>query len=414
MADLQLIDAIKGIGVAFDEFKGVNDGRLAKLEKRLDSITDRVESHEAANDPDRPRPRDDSFAPTRYEREHKNVFCEWLRRPLDGNTKRRLDEAQNAMRDSFGEKAVTIATPSAGGYAVPALIDREIESRVRTLNPFRGLVREVSVGSRDYRQLVSKNDSSSGWVGEGDARSETSTSELLERAPTFGTLYAYPKASEEAMQDVFFDVANWLIEEAADGFAAAEASAIVNGDGSKKPTGFLHATPSSLPDQSSPERAPGALMYIAPTTATSPTSLLTYLGDALINCAYSVKDKYLQDSAALAWVMRRSTGALIRRLKEATTGQYLWQSGLAAGQPDTLLGYPVRYSDAMPQVANDAHPIAFGNWRRGYLLADRVGSMEITVDGNITTPGQTKFYMRRVVGGCVLNHEALRVIKVSD
>lgn len=413
MADIELISAIKGIGVAFDEFKGVNDKRLDKLEKRIDDITDRVESREAMNDPDRPRPLVDHVAGTRYEREHKSVFCEWLRRPLDGNAKRRLDEAQNAMRDSFGEKAVTIATPSAGGYAVPALIDREIESRVRTLNPFRGLVREVSVGSRDYRQLVSKSDSSSGWVGEGDARAETTTSELLERAPTFGTLYAYPKASEEALQDVFFDVGQWLIEEAGDGFAAAEASAIVNGDGSKKPTGFLHATPSSLPDQSSPERAAGALMYIAP-TATSPTSLLTYLGDALINCAYSVKDKYLQDSAALAWVMRRSTGALVRRLKEATTGQYLWQSGLAAGQPDTLLGYPVRYSDAMPQIANDAHPIAFGNWRRGYLLADRVGSMEITVDSNITTPGQTRFYLRRTVGGCVLNHEALRVIKVSD
>lgn len=411
MADLELISAIKGIGTAFDEFKGVNDSRMNKIEKRLDGITERIEIEEAKAD--RPRGIVNDEPVTRYAREHKSVFCEWLRRPLDGNAKRRLDEAEHAMRESLGEKAVAVGTPSAGGYALPKLIDREIESRVRTLNPFRGLVREVSVGSRDYRQLVSKNDSSSGWVGEGDARSETTTSELLERAPTFGTLYAYPKASEEAMQDVFFDVANWLIEEASDGFAAAEAAAIVSGDGSKKPTGFLHATPSSLPDQSSPERAPGALMFIAP-TASSPISLLTNLGDALITCAYSVRDQYLQDAGALAWVMRRSTGALVRRLKEATTGQYLWQSGLAAGQPDTLLGYPVRYSDAMPQVANDAHPIAFGNWRRGYLLADRVGSMEITVDNNITTPGQTKFYVRRTVGGCVLNHEALRVIKVSD
>lgn len=411
MADLELISAIKGIGTAFDEFKGVNDSRMNKIEKRLDGITERIEIEEAKAD--RPRGIVNDEPVTRYAREHKSVFCEWLRRPLDGNAKRRLDEAEHAMRESLGEKAVAVGTPSAGGYALPKLIDREIESRVRTLNPFRGLVREVSVGSRDYRQLVSKNDSSSGWVVENDVRNETTTSELLERAPTFGTLYAYPKASEEAMQDVFFDVANWLIEEASDGFAAAEAAAIVSGDGSKKPTGFLHATPSSLPDQSSPERAPGALMFIAP-TASSPISLLTNLGDALITCAYSVRDQYLQDAGALAWVMRRSTGALVRRLKEATTGQYLWQSGLAAGQPDTLLGYPVRYSDAMPQVANDAHPIAFGNWRRGYLLADRVGSMEITVDNNITTPGQTKFYVRRTVGGCVLNHEALRVIKVSD
>lgn len=77
MADLELISAIKGIGTAFDEFKGANDGRLAKLEKRLDSITDRVESHEAANDPDRPRPIGADGAPRdfkQFETDHGRVF----------------------------------------------------------------------------------------------------------------------------------------------------------------------------------------------------------------------------------------------------------------------------------------------------------------------------------------------------
>ena len=86
--------------------------------------------------------------------------------------------------------AITVGSDSAGGYAVPTLIDREIEKRVNLLNPFRTLVRVVQVGSRDYRQLVSSNDGSNGWVGEGDSRSETTTSRLFERAPSFGTLYA--------------------------------------------------------------------------------------------------------------------------------------------------------------------------------------------------------------------------------
>jgi HK97 family phage major capsid protein len=70
-------------------------------------------------------------------------------------------------------------------------------------------------------------------------------------------------------------------------------------------------------------------------------------------------------------------------------------------------------TDAMPALASGNNVVAFGNWRRRYLLRDRVGSMQITVDANITTAGQTKFYLRRVVGGCIVNHEALKTVKYA-
>ena len=59
------------------------------------------------------------------------------------------------------------------------------------------------------------------------------------------------------------------------------------------------------------------------------------------------------------------------------------------------------------------HPIAFGNWNRGYLVADRSEIM-LTVDANISTPGQIKLYARKRVGGCVLNDEAIKVLKFVD
>jgi HK97 family phage major capsid protein len=67
----------------------------------------------------------------------------------------------------------------------------------------------------------------------------------------------------------------------------------------------------------------------------------------------------------------------------------------------------------MPAYGTDNHPIAFGNWRRGYLIADR-SDVRITVDDNVTTPGYVKFYVRKRLGGCVLNHQTLRLLKVSD
>ena len=60
-----------------------------------------------------------------------------------------------------------------------------------------------------------------------------------------------------------------------------------------------------------------------------------------------------------------------------------------------LLGYPVYLTDAMDSVAANAFPVAFGNFRRAYILADHVASgMRVTVDESITTPGFTKFYIR--------------------
>jgi HK97 family phage major capsid protein len=74
-----------------------------------------------------------------------------------------------------------------------------------------------------------------------------------------------------------------------------------------------------------------------------------------------------------------------------------------------LLGYPVETWEQMPDIAADAFPIGFGNWRRAYVLVDRVGT-RITRD-NITSAGFVKFYVRRREGGIVLNNDAAKFIR---
>jgi HK97 family phage major capsid protein len=63
----------------------------------------------------------------------------------------------------------------------------------------------------------------------------------------------------------------------------------------------------------------------------------------------------------------------------------------------------------MDDVGGGAFPVAFGNFARGYLLADRT-QIRITVD-NVTTPGYVKFYVRRREGGCVLNNDAVKFLR---
>ena len=384
----QVKASIDATGEAVKGFRG----DIAALQERIEA----VEAQRLA-------PGRASGTASKAQVEHVKAFGEWLRRPFDERVKAHLAQVE---ADAAGEsKAVTIGSASGGGYAVPEEINRQIEHRVRQLNPFRGLVRTVSVGSSDYKHLVGMGDGASGWVGEGGTRSETTSPTLRERAPTMGTLYAYPKASEEAVQDIFFDVAQWLIDEASDDFAATEATAVISGDGTNKPTGFLNATPTNETD-ASVAREPTELQYIPLGNASAVTA------DGLYDLLYSIRERYLGDPDGVAWAMNRSTMAAVAKLKSAGSGDYLLSPALADRVRPQLLGYPVFTCDAMPAVAGNAYPIAFGNWRRGYLLVDR-GPTRITVDENITTPGQVKFYVRRRVGGCVLNNDAIKVGKVS-
>jgi len=65
----------------------------------------------------------------------------------------------------------------------------------------------------------------------------------------------------------------------------------------------------------------------------------------------------------------------------------------------------------MPSWSSNRFPIAFGNWERGYTVANRVGT-RITLD-HVTSVGFVKFFVRTRLGGIVRNREALKVLKVA-
>lgn len=337
--------------------------------------------------------------------EHRKAFERWIRNPDAAAVKAELERLQ--------EKAVTIGSNSGGGYAVPEEISRDIAKRLRDLSPIRQIARVTQVGSSDFKMLVDINGTASGWVGEGDARSETGTPSLAEVAPTFGTVYAYPKASEESLNDIFFNVQDWLVRSVSEELAIAEGQAFISGNGTKKPTGFLNGAPEATGDNDSPARAFGTLEYVPTGVADGFGSLSTtspehYPADVLWQTVYTLRAGY---RANARWVMNSATAGVIRRFKDAE-GNYLWRDGLAAGQPALLCGYPVTIAEDMPDIGANAFPVAFGDFERGYLIADLM-DLRITVDESITTPGQTKWYVRRRVGGKILDDNAIKLIKIA-
>ncbi|HEY0013912.1 MAG TPA: phage major capsid protein [Allosphingosinicella sp.] len=299
-------------------------------------------------------------------------------------------------------KAVSGLSDSAGGYAVPEEIDAAIDRVLTSVSPIRAIANVVKVGSAGYRKLVTKGGTPSGWVSETAVRPETGTPDFVEIAPPFGELYANPAASQSMLDDAAFDVEAWLAHEIATEFARAEGAAFVAGSGVNRPKGFLAAPTSAAGDAS---RAFGTIQYIG--TGVAGGFAAGNPQDKLIDLVQALRPPYRQGAV---FVMNSSTAARIRKFKTAD-GAFLWQPSLTAAQPDTLLGYPVVEAEDMPDVAADSLSVAFGNFRAGYLIAERTET-QILRDPFTNKPF-VHFYATKRIGGQVANSEAIKLLKFS-
>lgn len=368
-----------------------------ELEAKLKLQQERIEILEAVST------RPGNTVQAKANDEEKAAFAAAFRKGFqDMEANHAYKQAQVKRREVEG-KAVTIGTAADGGYAVPEEISRAIESLILKQSDIASAVKNVTVGTSDYKELVSIHGTTSGWVAETGSRAETGTANLRERAPTWGELYAYPKVSNWSLEDIFFNVVDWLVQDASQGMSVALATAIYNGNGSAKPTGFVNTAPTTSLDYASPLRAAAVVQYV-PCNALSPQSVNA---DDIIDLVYSLAPGY---RANAQFMMGTATQGHVRKLKD-TNGQYLWQPSLQAGQPDRLLGYTVGTWEDLSNTA-DGFPVAFGDFGRAYVLAQRNG---VAIDRNpFGTIGYTSFYIRKRYGGCVLNNDAVKLLKLAD
>ena len=298
-------------------------------------------------------------------------------------------------------KAFTGVTGDAGGYAVPREVDGEIARVLKGISPIRAIANVVTVGSAGYRKLITTGGTPSGWAAETAARPETASQVFAELVPPMGELYANPSASQAMLDDAAFDVETWLAGEIATEFARAEGAAFVGGNGVNRPKGFLTAPVATAKDAT---RALGTLQYL-------PSGAADDFGAApderLLDLVHSLRAPYRQGAS---FVMNANTLARIRKFKTAD-GMPLWQPSLAAGQPATLLGYPVVEAEDMPDIAANALSIAFGNFQAGYLIAER-GETAILRDPYSNKPF-VSFYATKRVGGCVADSAAIKLMKIA-
>jgi HK97 family phage major capsid protein len=299
-------------------------------------------------------------------------------------------------------KAIGNSSDSIGGYAVPREIDERIDSTLLAISPIRSIANVVKVGSAGYRKLIASGGTPSGWAGYEADRPETGTPVFTEIVPASGELYANPAASQQMLDDAMFDVEAWLAQEIATEFARAEGSAFVGGTGLNQPLGFLSSPTSTALDGVRPM---GTLQTLG--TGAAGAFPASDPEDVLIDLVQALRSPYRQGAV---FVMNSATAAEIRKFRTAD-GAFMFQPSLAAGQPATLLGYPLIEAEDMPDMADGSLSIAFGNFKAGYVIAER-NATTILRDPYTHKP-YVHFYATKRVGGQVVNSESIKLLQFA-
>ncbi|WP_136440312.1 phage major capsid protein [Pacificoceanicola onchidii] len=322
---------------------------------------------------------------------HKTAFIDYMRGRGVPALEADVKEAE--------KKALGSATGSGSGVGVPTMIAEEIQTKTNDDSVMAGLVKVVQVGTSDYKELVDKGGMGFGWVGAGDARAATGKPDVYEAEPAMGTVYAYPEAQEEQLDDVFFNIENWLADSARVAFANARDVAIIDGDGTKKPLGMLGTAPVADPDGS---RTDMVYQFLASGVADDIGT-----ADKLIELVYLLKAQYRMNAN---WLLNSFSTRKVRTMKDGND-RFLWTDSLVVGQPASLLGYPVATAEAMPDIAANSTPIAFGDFEKAYTLVER-HDLRITPD-EITKPGYKKWHIRQRLGGTPTNDDAAKFLKCA-
>ena len=433
MAD-ELKDVIEGLGKTFDEFKSKNDERLAQIEKsgkadplldeqltkinskldELGAVKDRLSQAEtalarksvAADDgtSGKMQEKANQFAKmvakkrgipaaeivkefgTEGLAEYQKHFSNWMRK----------GDSYSNQPDAM--KSLSVGSDPDGGYFVEPDTSGRIVTKIFETSPMRQVANVMTIGTNALEGIYDLDESDAGWVGETQSRPETGTPKIAAWSIPVHEMYAEPRITQKLLDDSMVNVEAWLADKVSTKFARKENAAFVNGDGVGKPRGFLtYASGTTLPGTIQ-QRNTGVSGGFATGGAGA---------DVLISTIYGLKQGYRSGSN---WFMPRSATAEVRKLK-ASDGSYLWQPGIMAGQPATLLGYSVIEFEDMPDIAADSLSIAFGDMNEAYQIVDRVG-VRVLRDPYTAKP-YIKFYTTKRVGGDVLNFESIKLISFS-
>jgi HK97 family phage major capsid protein len=376
------------IEVAEKENRSVDEEQYNKIDADIDKLAKDIEREERLHSLESDLEKRDgnvhkqtpgekrTYNSLRETDDYRNAFWGALREGRNS-----LNSDQIKLLNDKEVRSLAVGTDAAGGYLVPDEFEKQLIKGLEDKNVMRSLATVISTASGNRDIPVEADYGTATWLGENVTYTESDSTfeQKVLGAFKLGTII---KVSEELLQDSTFNISSYVSNAFARRFAKAEETAFINGDGVSKPTGVV---------QDAQEGTVGATGQTVSVTA-----------DDIINLFHSLKRGYRKSAN---WLLADSTVKAIRKLKN--NGDYIWQPGLQAGQPDRLLGRPISISDDVPAMAASAKSILFGDFSY-YWIADRKGRTMQRLDELYSANGQVGFRMNQRVDGSLILGEAVK------
>lgn len=303
-------------------------------------------------------------------------------------------------KQSFIKSLNAQSNPDGGYLVLPERIQNFKVERNFETSPIRSIANIITTANESVEIVIDDDESASGgWVSETGSRDDTSNAQVAILKIEVHEQYAQPKISQKLLDDASIDIEAWLSNKTQDILIRTENSAFVTGNGAGKPKGFL--TYAAWASAGVYER--NKLEQI--NSGTSATIVANTLKKNLVN---SLKEIYQPNATFL---MKRAAFGEITTLQDGSGAYLLNPNSLKEGDTKILLGKPVLFVDDMEAIGANALSIAYGDFKMGYTIVDRLG-IRVLRDPYTNKP-LIKFYTTKRVGGAVTNFEAIKIYKLA-
>lgn len=287
-------------------------------------------------------------------KEYHRAFDQWIRGGLTRMSTEAREHLQKGWND-FEGRAAGVGTPSAGGYTVPPAFRNRIVERMKQITAVRDVAMVISTDTGATLPWPTVDDTAN--VGAILAEN----TQVAEQDVVFGTaqLAAYmytsklTRVSYQLMNDAGFDVQGLLARFLATRIGRIQNQHFTTGTGTAQPQGLVTG---------------GTVGATLATGSTTGFSSVTTGYDGLIDLLDALDPAYL-GSPNLTWMFAQAFRKNVRKLKDSQN-RPLWEPSIQVGQPDSLLGYPIKLNNDMPAWAANAKVAAFGDFEEGYVIRD--------------------------------------------
>ena len=287
----------------------------------------------------------------------------------------------NALRTNFKrvENVLQEGVDADGGYLVPDEYDDRLIETLEEENIMRSLGTTITT-SGQHKINIAMSDPAAAWIDEGGALNfgDSKFAQVLLDAHK---LHVAIKVTEELLYDNAFKLEDHILTAFGKALANAEEDAFLNGDGTGKPTGIFNKTNGET--------------YLKDITAVK--------SDDLIDLIHALKRPYRKNAT---FIMNDKTIAQVRKLKD-NNGAYIWQPSYQEGEPDRILGYPVKTSAFAPENA-----IAFGDFSY-YNIGDRGARSFKELTELFAGNGMIGFVAKERVDGKLVLKEAVQILPIK-